>query len=160
MGSVPVRAQSLQSCLTLHSPMDCSPPASSVHGDSPGKNTGVVATSYYRVSSRPRDRTRISYVFCIGRQILHHQRHCPGLAIIAQLSLSDLDISHLSLATKKRQLHPWKNNTHSPTHMGCLGWVQSQAPPFMSCVSLVNYFTSLCLSVLTSKIVMIIQPTS
>ena len=30
-----------QSCLTLWDPMDCSPPGSSVHGDSPGKNTGV-----------------------------------------------------------------------------------------------------------------------
>ena len=32
---------SLQSCLTLCDPMDCSTPGSSVHGDSPGKNTGV-----------------------------------------------------------------------------------------------------------------------
>ena len=30
-----------QSCLTLCDPMDCSPPGSSVHGDSPGKNTEV-----------------------------------------------------------------------------------------------------------------------
>ena len=30
-----------QSCLTLCNPMDCSPPGFSVHGDSPGKNTGV-----------------------------------------------------------------------------------------------------------------------
>ena len=30
-----------QSCLTLCDPMDCSPPGSSVHGDSPGKNTRV-----------------------------------------------------------------------------------------------------------------------
>ena len=30
-----------QSCLTLCDPMDCSPPCSSVHGDSSGKNTGV-----------------------------------------------------------------------------------------------------------------------
>ena len=30
-----------QSCLTLCNPMDCSPPGSFVHGDSPGKNTGV-----------------------------------------------------------------------------------------------------------------------
>ena len=29
------------SCPTLCNPMDCSPPGSSVHGDSPGKNTGV-----------------------------------------------------------------------------------------------------------------------
>ena len=30
-----------QSCLTLSDPMDCSRPGSSVHGDSPGKNTGI-----------------------------------------------------------------------------------------------------------------------
>ena len=31
----------IQSCPTLCKPMDCSPPGSSVHGDSPGKNTAV-----------------------------------------------------------------------------------------------------------------------
>ena len=36
-----VCAKLLQSCLTLCDSMDCSPPGSSVHGDSPGKNTGV-----------------------------------------------------------------------------------------------------------------------
>ena len=30
-----------QLCPTLHDPMDCSPPSSSVHRDSPGKNTDV-----------------------------------------------------------------------------------------------------------------------
>ena len=30
-----------QPCPTLCNPTDCSPPGSSVHGDSPGKNTGV-----------------------------------------------------------------------------------------------------------------------
>ena len=30
-----------QLCPTLCDPMDCSPPGSSVHGDSPGKNTEV-----------------------------------------------------------------------------------------------------------------------
>ena len=34
-------AKLLQLCPTLYSPMDCSSPGSSVHGDSPGKNTGV-----------------------------------------------------------------------------------------------------------------------
>ena len=34
-------AKSRQSCLTLCDPMDCSLPGSSVHGDSPGKHTGV-----------------------------------------------------------------------------------------------------------------------
>ena len=36
-----MRATSLLLCLTLCNPMDCSPPESSVHGDSPGKNPGV-----------------------------------------------------------------------------------------------------------------------
>ena len=31
----------VQSCLSLCNPMDCSPPGSSVHADSPGKNTRV-----------------------------------------------------------------------------------------------------------------------
>ena len=31
-----------QSCPTLCNPMDCSPPGSSVHGDSPGNNTGLL----------------------------------------------------------------------------------------------------------------------
>ena len=30
-----------KSCLTLCNPADCSPPGCSVHGNSPGKNTGV-----------------------------------------------------------------------------------------------------------------------
>ena len=36
-----VHAKSLQLCPTLCNPMDCSPPGSSVHGDSLSKNTGV-----------------------------------------------------------------------------------------------------------------------
>ena len=36
-----VCAKSFQSCPTLCNPVDCSPPGSSVHGDSLGKNTGV-----------------------------------------------------------------------------------------------------------------------
>ena len=35
-------AKSLQSCPTLSDPTDCSLPGSSIHGNFPGKNTGVV----------------------------------------------------------------------------------------------------------------------
>ena len=35
-----------QSCPTLCHPMDCSPPGSSVHGNSPGKNTGWSGLSF------------------------------------------------------------------------------------------------------------------
>ena len=41
MSYVCMYAKSFQLCLTLCNPMDCSPPGSSVHGDSPGKNIGV-----------------------------------------------------------------------------------------------------------------------
>ena len=37
----PVLCLVTQSCPTLWDAMDCSPPGSSVYGDSPGKNTGV-----------------------------------------------------------------------------------------------------------------------
>ena len=47
-----------QSCQTLCDPMDCSPPASSVHRDFPGKNTGVGFMPSSRGSSQPRDRTQ------------------------------------------------------------------------------------------------------
>ena len=39
--NVYTHAELLQSCPTLSNPVDCSLPGSSVHGDSPGKNTGV-----------------------------------------------------------------------------------------------------------------------
>ena len=37
----PILCLVTQSCPTLCNSMDCSPPGSSVHGNSPGKNTGV-----------------------------------------------------------------------------------------------------------------------
>ena len=49
-----------QSCLTLYEPVDCSPPDSSVHGDSPGKNTGVGCHASSRGSSQARDQTQVA----------------------------------------------------------------------------------------------------
>ena len=49
-----------QSCLTLCDPLDCSPPFPSVHGDSPGKNTGVGCMPSSRGSSQPKDLTQVS----------------------------------------------------------------------------------------------------
>ena len=51
-----------QACLTLCDPMDCSPPGSSVHGIFQARILEWVAISSSRGSSRPRDRTQISYV--------------------------------------------------------------------------------------------------
>ena len=65
-------SQSLQSCLTLCHPTDCSPPGSSVHGILQTRILEWVAMTSSRGSSWPRDRTCISYVSCIGRQVLYH----------------------------------------------------------------------------------------
>ena len=50
-----------QLCLTICNPVDCSPPGSSVYGDSPGKNIGWVAMPS-RGSSQPRDQTQVSRI--------------------------------------------------------------------------------------------------
>ena len=59
-----------QLCLTLCNPVDHNPPGTSVHGDSPGKNTRGVAMPSSRGSSRLRDWIHI--VSCFGRQVLYH----------------------------------------------------------------------------------------
>ena len=60
-----MHAELLQSCLTLWPHGLCSPPGSSVHGDSPGKNTGVGCHTLLQ-DSWPRDWTCVSCVFCIA----------------------------------------------------------------------------------------------
>ena len=55
-------AKSLQSCLTLCNPMDCSPPGSSVHGILQARILEWVAMPSSRGSSWPRDWICISYV--------------------------------------------------------------------------------------------------
>ena len=51
-----------QLCLTLCNPMDCSPPGSSVHGDSPGKILEWVAMTSSRGFSKSRDQTQVSHI--------------------------------------------------------------------------------------------------
>ena len=70
--SLHVCAKSLQLCLTLSDPVDCSPPGSSVHGILQARILEWVAMPAFRASSQPRDQTRVSYVSCISRQILYH----------------------------------------------------------------------------------------
>ena len=67
-----VLAKSLQSCPTLCNPMDCSPRDSSVHGILQARILEWVTMPSSRGSSQPRDRTCVSYVSCIGRQVLYH----------------------------------------------------------------------------------------
>ena len=55
-----VHAKSLQSCLTLCNPVDCSPSGCSVHGIFQARILEWVAISFSRGSSRPRDQTCVS----------------------------------------------------------------------------------------------------
>ena len=55
-----------QSCLTLYSPMDCSPPGSSK--DFSGKNTGVGCHFVFQGICPVWDQTAVSSLSCIGRR--------------------------------------------------------------------------------------------
>ena len=62
--------------------------------NSPGKNTDMGFHSYFRESSLPRDRTRVSCVSCIGRWTLYH---CKSL--LTGVSVSTFTILKSSLHT-------------------------------------------------------------
>ena len=61
-----------QSCLTLCNPMDCSLPGFFVHGDSPGKNTGVGCHALLQ-GIFPTQGSNPGFLHC--RQILYHLSH-------------------------------------------------------------------------------------
>ena len=67
-----VRAKSLQSYPTLCNPMDYSLPGSSIHGILQSRILEWVVMPSSRGSSQPRDQTCVSYVSCIGRQVIYH----------------------------------------------------------------------------------------
>ena len=64
-------------CLWLFvTPMDWSPPGSSVHGIFQARISEWVIISFSQGSSRPRDRTHISCISYIGRCFLYHCNTC------------------------------------------------------------------------------------
>ena len=52
--------------------MDCSPPGFSVHEILWARILEWLAISFSRGSSRPRDQIWVSYISCLGRQVLYH----------------------------------------------------------------------------------------
>ena len=64
--------KSFQSCPTLCNPMNCNLPGSSVHGILQARILEWVAMPSFRGSSPPKNRTHVSYISCIGRQVLYH----------------------------------------------------------------------------------------
>ena len=60
-----------QLCLILCDPMDCNPPGSSVHEDSPGKNTGVGCHALLQgIFLTQESNPHLLYLPALGRQVL------------------------------------------------------------------------------------------
>ena len=77
-------------CLPLCHPMDYSPPGSSAYSCQ-ARILEWVTISYFRRSFQARDRTCVSCISCIGRQILYHwatRESRPGLTWVDLRSLS------------------------------------------------------------------------
>ena len=74
-----------QSCPTLCDPMDCSPPGSSVHGDLPGKNTGVGCHALLQ-EIFPTQGSNPGLPHC--RRILYQLSHKGSQRILEWVSLS------------------------------------------------------------------------
>ena len=67
-----MHAKSLQSYPTLCDSVDCSLPGSSVHRILQARILEWITMPSSRGSSRPKDGTHMSYISCIGRQVLYH----------------------------------------------------------------------------------------
>ena len=72
--------RALRRALCAPRPWGPPPPGSSVHGVLQARVLQCVAMPSYRRSSQPRDWTHVSFVSCIGREVLYHWHHLgsPG----------------------------------------------------------------------------------
>ena len=101
-----VCGKSLQSCPPLCDLMDCSPPGFCVPGTLQAQILERVAMPFSRGSSQPRDRTHVSYISCIGKQVLYHQHQnfskyvtLKNLISLTLLPLSSTAIIYEALRT-------------------------------------------------------------
>ena len=85
-----MQAEFLQSCPTLCDPMDYSPPGSSVPGILQARILEWEFMPSSRRSSWPRDQTHVSYVSCIGRQIIYHWDHLGSLGTLMKVKVIQL----------------------------------------------------------------------
>ena len=75
-----------QLCLTLCNLMDCSPPDSSLHGNSPGKNTGVDCHAFLQ-EIFPTQGSNPGIPHC--RQILYHLSHQGSLSLLTASTIQE-----------------------------------------------------------------------
>ena len=101
----------LQSCLTLCNAMDHSSPGSSVHGIFQARTLGWIAMPSSRESSQPRDWTQVSYVSCIGRQVLYHTANWEAInniCVVHSPSVVSDSLWPHGLLCDPRLLCPWE----------------------------------------------------
>ena len=87
-----VRAKSLQACLTLCDPMDCSLASSSAHEILQARILEWVTMPSSWGSFQPRDQICVSYASCIGRWVLYCQRHLGSWILVPPEELKDLSL--------------------------------------------------------------------
>ena len=91
-----------RSCAQLCDPVDCGHPVSFVHGIFQERILDRVAISSSRTSSQPKDRTCVSCISSIGRQILYHCTTWDSL--IAQMV-------RICWQCRRPKLYPWVRKT-------------------------------------------------
>ena len=104
-----------QSCVQLCDPIDCSHPASFVHGIFQERILDRVAISSSRRSSQPKDRTCVSCISWIGRQVLYHCTTSDSL--VAQMV-------RICWQRRRPKLYPWVRKTPwgMASHFSILAW--------------------------------------
>ena len=109
-----------QSCPTVWDPMDCSPPGSSVHGASPGKNTGMSCHFPLQGISQFRDQIQVSCIaggFFTIWATREAQEYNSGWSIPSPGDLSDPGIEPRSPAIAGRFFISWANKeAHTLVH--------------------------------------------
>ena len=111
----------------------CSLPGSSVHGDSPGKNTGLeYAMLFSRGSSKPWDWTHTSCIFCINSWILSNNPTWEALVTwySMEILLHLPGLSHLQEAASQKEYNsplllawPWSRTLGDCVRILLLGLV-------------------------------------
>ena len=130
-----------QSCLTLWDTMYCNPPGSSVHGDTLGKNIGVVCHALLQ-GILPTQGSNPSLL-----QLLHWQANFPPLSYLGSPFLRQLLLFSYSIMSSSLQLHGLQNSRHPcpspslgvcsnscPLHWWCHSTILSSVVPFSSCL--------------------------
>ena len=126
-----------QSCLTFCKPMDCSPPGSSVHGDSPCKKTGVGCHALLQ-GVFPTQGLNPGLLHC--RQILYHLSHegspnhiillfkvSPRVLARYTTRKERINCSHnLTLNIPQNSSHNPQCHIHYTAHMGLLFLITTQ----------------------------------